>query len=167
MEFKVGDRVNWEDFHQFGTGTVVEPAYLENGRVAVRFDGFSGYKDRAGELPDHHTPYAEDLTLVDGGWTPEEIRKAAFKNTKDSFALSKDWDEQQPNVPYYRFPGGIEVRQISAHLMSFPSQIMQYASRSGRVDGNCKSEDVADKIRDFEKIIDFAKWEIERLEEQK
>lgn len=68
-----------------------------------------------------------------------------------------------PSTSYYEFPGGVEVRQISAHLMSFPSQILQYASRSGRVDGNCKSEDVADKIRDFEKIIDFARWEIERL----
>lgn len=71
--------------------------------------------------------------------------------------------EDDPQVSYYQFPGGVEVRQISAHLMSFPSQILQYASRSGRVDGNCKSEDVADKIRDFEKIIDFARWEIERL----
>lgn len=69
-----------------------------------------------------------------------------------------------PKVPYYEFPGGVEVRQITAHLMSFPAQIVQYASRSGRVDGNCKSEDVVDKIRDFEKIIDFAKWEVERLE---
>ena len=72
--------------------------------------------------------------------------------------------DSKPDTLYYEFPGGVEVRQISAHLMSFPSQILQYASRSGRVDGNCKSEDVADKIRDFEKIIDFARWEIERLE---
>lgn len=35
--------------------------------------------------------------------------------------------------------------------------------RSGRMDGKCKSEELSDRIRDFEKIRDFATWEIERL----
>lgn len=72
--------------------------------------------------------------------------------------------EDLPDVPYYRFSKGVEVKDITAHLMSFPAQIVQYASRSGRVDGNCKSEETEIKIQDFKKIIDFAKWEIERLE---
>lgn len=67
-----------------------------------------------------------------------------------------------PDVPYYQF-GDVQVKEITAHLMSFPAQIVQYASRSGRVDGNCKSEDIDVKIQDFKKIIDFAQWEIERL----
>lgn len=69
----------------------------------------------------------------------------------------------EPDTSYYKFPGGVEVRQISAHLASFPAQIVQYAARSGRMDGKCKSEELSDRIRDFEKIRDFATWEIERL----
>lgn len=150
MEFKVGDvlkltGVDWGDwkdtYHTVGSVTT-------GGRFKeVTFS------------PSEDPPYGsqdEIWTLPDEGWEVEHV-----------FPLSRIGrvsEGNEPNVPYYQFPGGIEVRQISAHLMSFPSQIMQYASRSGRVDGNCKSEDVADKIRDFEKIIDFAKWEIERLE---
>lgn len=67
---------------------------------------------------------------------------------------------------YYRFPGGVEVRQISAHLTGFASQVVQYASRSGRIDGKFKSSEPADRIRDFEKIIDFANWEIERIRDE-
>lgn len=70
---------------------------------------------------------------------------------------------EKPDTSYYEFPGGVEIRQISAHLSSFAGQIVQYASRSGRIDGKCKSEELSDRIRDFEKVRDFAQWEIDRL----
>lgn len=98
MEFKVGDRVTWSKCPWYGVGTVILPTYLKAGQVAVRFDGYGGYTDEAGEPLDHHTPYAEHLTLVTGGRTPEKIQEAAFKHTEDSFALSKAWDEKVTSV---------------------------------------------------------------------
>lgn len=61
---------------------------------------------------------------------------------------------------YYRFPGGVEVRQISAHLTSFGGQAVQYVSRSTRLDGQNKG----DVVKDLEKAIDFIRWEIERVQ---
>lgn len=101
------------------------------------------------------TPPPEDAK---GPATEEELLKIQGRLTVDR--LLSDFG---PDTSYYEFPGGIEVRQISAHLASFPAQIVQYAARSGRMDGRCKSEELSDRIRDFEKIRDFATWEIERL----
>lgn len=69
----------------------------------------------------------------------------------------------EPKVPYYQFPGGVEVRQISAHLTSFGGQALQYIARSCRLDGGNKGEQVSD----LKKVIDFCNWEIQRLEEGK
>ena len=100
------------------------------------------------------------------------IRKLGVFSPKEQEAWIRYFEEGDevdeaiidiPKVSYYQFPGGAEVRQISAHLASFPAQIVQYAARSGRMDGKCKSEELSDRIRDFEKIRDFATWEIERL----
>lgn len=162
MEFKVGDRVKLvshsnylEEYHGATVGS--------EGTIVEGFQGVAPVGEVRNVTVEWDTSTDpvlcdfSELTVVrdsPGGWTAEGIEKAAF-------------EPQEPKVSYYQFPGGVEVRQISAHLMSFPSQIMQYASRSGRVDGNCKSEYVSDKIRDFEKIIDFARWEIERLENER
>lgn len=65
-----------------------------------------------------------------------------------------------PGPSYYQFPGGHEVRHISAHLSGFGSQMVQYVARSTRLDGDNKG----DLVDDLKKTIMFAEWEIERLE---
>lgn len=101
---------------------------------------------------------AEDLPKV---WS--KVRGLENTNYPPDEIVDDPLSDFEPDTSYYEFPGGVEVRQISAHLASFPAQIVQYAARSGRMDGKCKSEELSDRIRDFEKIRDFATWEIERL----
>lgn len=64
------------------------------------------------------------------------------------------------NPTYYDFPGGVQVRDISAHLTSFGGQALQYVARATRLDGNNKGE----AVKDLRKALDFIGWEIERLE---
>lgn len=101
---------------------------------------------------------AEDLPKVWG-----KVRGLETTNYPPDETGDRLLSDFEPDTSYYEFPGGVEVRQISAHLASFPAQIVQYAARSGRMDGKCKSEELHDRIRDFEKIRDFAQWEIDRL----
>lgn len=61
---------------------------------------------------------------------------------------------------HYRFPGGIETRQISAHLTSLGGQALQYIARSTRLDGANKG----DPVTDLRKAIRLLEWEIERIE---
>lgn len=65
------------------------------------------------------------------------------------------------NPNHYVFPGGVEVRQISAHLTSFGGQAVQYVARATRLDGQNKGE----AVEDLKKAIKFLTWEIERIEE--
>lgn len=67
---------------------------------------------------------------------------------------------QEPGSGYYDFPGGVEVRQISAHLTGFGAQAFQYVARATRLDGKNKG----DVVSDLNKAIDFICWEIERIE---
>lgn len=67
-------------------------------------------------------------------------------------------DPVSPN--HYQFPGGHEVRYISAHLTSFGGQAVQYVARSTRLDGCNKGE----AVEDLKKSIRMIEWEIERLE---
>lgn len=70
-------------------------------------------------------------------------------------------DTHDTDWNYYMLPSGVEARDVSQFLSSFAGQIVQYAIRSGRMDGKVKS--VEDRVRDFEKIADFARWEAARL----
>lgn len=69
-------------------------------------------------------------------------------------------DEYNEKNNYYDFPGGVEVRQISAHLTGFGAQALQYVARATRLDGKNKG----DVVSDLSKAIDFIRWEIERLQ---
>lgn len=60
---------------------------------------------------------------------------------------------------YYQFPGGHEVRHISAHLTGFGSQALQYVARSTRLDGKNKG----DTVENLQKAVKFLEWEIERI----
>ncbi|MFE5290146.1 hypothetical protein ACFRAQ_34705 [Nocardia sp. NPDC056611] len=64
---------------------------------------------------------------------------------------------------YYKFPGDVEVRHISAHLTSFGGQGVQYFARATRLDGNNKSSTPEGCIEDLEKAKIFAGFEIDRL----
>lgn len=64
---------------------------------------------------------------------------------------------------YYQFPGGHEVRHISAHLTSFGGQAVQYIARSTRLDGKNKG----DTIENIDKAIKFLQWERDRIEAAK
>jgi len=58
MTFKVGDRVRWTAFPEFGEGTVVDPYYdPDYGTVGVRFDDYETYATDT----DFHTPKIEEL----------------------------------------------------------------------------------------------------------
>ncbi len=71
-----------------------------------------------------------------------------------------DLDEDTVTSPgYYKFPSGVEVRQISSYLTSNGGQSMQYITRSCRLDGNNKG----DRVENLEKAIKFIEWEIERI----
>lgn len=65
---------------------------------------------------------------------------------------------------HYKFPGGAEVNDISAHLTSNGGQALQYVARSTRLDPeNNKGDSVDDSITDLKKAKVFIDFEIERL----
>lgn len=66
MGFKVGDRVTWSRFPEYGVGTVVDLNESENPRV--RFEEYGTYKGEG----DYHTPHPYDLLLV--GRTPDATK---------------------------------------------------------------------------------------------
>ncbi len=66
------------------------------------------------------------------------------------------------NPSHYDFPGGVQVKDISAHLTSFGGQALQYIARSTRLDGMNKGE----QVTDLQKAIKLIEWEIERVKEQ-
>ncbi|MBF6085167.1 hypothetical protein IU485_27725 [Nocardia cyriacigeorgica] len=66
---------------------------------------------------------------------------------------------------HYQFPGGVQLRQISAHLTSFGGQAVQYVGRATRLDEQAnKHPTIEGRIEDLNKAINFLRWEIERLE---
>lgn len=175
IEFKVGDKVRltgqgWGDDDSPARGGIVEIA---------------GYGE------DVHAPYFRDggdnwYVWEDGDWDAELVDTEAIKElgvdpveegdrvkpvvelSPESLKMLADAarvniespDAIDPN--YYKFPGGVEVRQISAHLTGFGAQALQYIARSTRLDGNNKG----DQIENLRKSIRFIEWEIERLEGQ-
>ena len=63
---------------------------------------------------------------------------------------------------HYKFPGGVEVRHISAHLTSFGGQAVQYICRATRLDGRNKGN----PVEDIDKAITLLQWERDRLTEK-
>jgi len=91
---------------------------------------------------------------VEGGWMVDPDPEAEFGGV-----LVDHFSAEDPN--HYKFPGGVEVRQISAHLTSFGGQALQYIARATRLDGQNKG----DAATDLKKAIRFIEWELERLED--
>lgn len=105
-------------------------------------------------------------------WSGDGARGVVFEEEPDPWFLIPGYEvekveSEEPMLThdtdynYYLLPSGVEARDVSQFLSSFAGQIVQYAVRSGRMDGKVKS--VEDRVRDFEKIADFARWEADRL----
>lgn len=145
MTFKVGDRVrvvgsNW-DSNYSDLAVIIKKAPPG---WAIRIVGFP-YDDRPGDL-DFHPASEDEMELVsESEWGLLNPDKPNLKTKQSS---------------YYDFPGGVEVRQISAHLTGFGAQALQYVARATRLDGKNKG----DVVSDLAKAIDFIRWEIERLQ---
>lgn len=86
----------------------------------------------------------------------EEIKRKVRKK----LGLSEETNSVNPS--HYDFPGGVQVKDISAHLTSFGGQALQYIARSTRLDGMNKGE----QVTDLQKAIKLIEWEIERVKEQ-
>lgn len=67
---------------------------------------------------------------------------------------------QEPTSPdYYMFPNGTQSLDIAQYLTGLGSQIVQYVSRSCRMDGKIKGN----PIKDLRKSTDLTIYEIARL----
>lgn len=141
VDLKVGDKVELLDGGEWGTGGYPPPGTVVN--VVSDESGYAKGDNGAGFL-----------TTFDGyAYSDFPIRKVEP-------SVSKVGVSYAPTPTYYDFPGGVQVRDISAHLTSFGGQALQYVARATRLDGNNKGEAVGD----LRKAIDFIGWEIERLE---
>jgi hypothetical protein len=89
-------------------------------------------------------------------YSPEE-REAWIRYFEEAYEVDGTTDV---NPSHYDFPGGVQVKDISAHLTSFGGQALQYIARSTRLDGMNTGE----QVTDLQKAIRLIEWEIERLE---
>lgn len=137
-EFKVGDRVRL-------TGDAWS-GYSLSGEVVT----IAGY-DGDGDAYFLHGG-CEFFPGLLGGFEVELVERNGAEVTTKPDAISPT---------YYQFPGGTEVRDISAHLTSFGGQALQYIARSTRLDGNNKG----DPVENLRKAIAFLEWEVQRFED--
>lgn len=131
-EFKIGDLVQ-----------VVEDGRYDSGRDFI--------------IEDLASNGGERFAVGRGAWGGVYLSRLKLIS-KAAAATEPESDAIDPG--YYTFPGGVEVRSISAHLTSFGGQALQYIARSTRLDGNNKG----DTVENIRKAIKFLEWEIERLE---
>lgn len=143
MGFKVGDKVrltgrSWSYDY--------DPGVEKEERIIRGFEVYPTYP-RLGELP---------YVLDDSGFKAYIFESGRY----DYSATLVEPAEDAVSPSYYRFPGGVEVKEISGHLTSFGGQALQYIARSTRLDGNNKG----DVIENLQKAIQFLEWEIERVQ---
>ena len=71
-------------------------------------------------------------------------------------------DQANKTLPsHYRFPGGVEVINVTKHLDFMTGNVVKYAARAGRKDGESKLDDLL-KAKWY---IDTLIKEIQRQEE--
>lgn len=152
-DFKVGDRVRLtgDDWYG-GAGDPEKGDIVEVTRVSL---GGIPWFDWSGE----------EWFLDDEGYNAELVTAAPEEEAPVvEVTYAGGWDSPDPISPdHYQFPGGVEVRQISAHLTSFGGQAVQYVARATRLDGKNKG----DQIENLKKAQKMIAWEIERLEAAK
>lgn len=152
-KLKVGDKVRtilaypWTPSWRGLPGTVVE--VLATGEVVVTF--------ASGDIVESHE---RDFELIETKGLASEEELLQLQDT-----LPKP-DEVSPdgatevNPSHYDFPGGVQVKDVSAHLTSFGGQALQYIARATRLDGMNKG----DTVTDLRKAIKLLEWEVERME---
>lgn len=137
--------------HKFRVGQMVTPVEYDScgpGEVLGFEDSSeSGWEWVRVRLRDHSN-YNDNADILDGG-----LDHHLFRSDRLS--------EYLEGPDYYRFPGGIQVGDISGHLTSFGGQAVQYICRATRLDGNNKG----DVISDLDKAIDLLQWEKKRIED--
>lgn len=121
------------------------------------------YKNNVGVVVDDScgtdgVDFGEELGII--YFDPSNLSEVVAWLREDYSEWPDDTEKQEVEPSYYDFPGGVEVRQISAHLTGFGAQALQYVARATRLDGKNKG----DVVSDLTKAIDFIRWEIERIE---
>lgn len=139
-EFPVGSFVISD---QYGWGVVVEDTHdvCDHYEIAVRFPRYE-YCD-----PYNCTPRDEVVRTELAEWEYELLYPLT----------SEQSDAVRPN--HYKFPGDVEVIDISQWLTSNAAQAFQYIARSSRIDGNNKGN----PVEDLQKAKVFIDKEIERI----
>lgn len=153
MAFKVGDRVltKTEDLMYSGLrGSVVEKEF---------HDAADEYRVKVDEFDAADNPIVYNESELEKIVTWMDVGDTAASQIENALAEFVETNTKTRNG-YYEFPGGVEVRQISAHLTGFGAQALQYVARATRLDGKNKG----DVVSDLTKAIDFIRWEIERLQ---
>lgn len=165
-DFKVGDRVRWTRYPEYGTGIVLKmPVPYDPNAVTVRFDKFSAYDDAEGL--DYHSPKIEDLELVETALARQareyrEVLEADDEPTKGPHepfveAIKSFKFEDDVNHPAHYNSGKIEVWDFiyDQGLGYALGNAVKYISRSGKKAGNSKVKDLRKAIAFLEREIRF------------
>lgn len=154
MTFKVGDRVTIKNCGYLGGSLNGQSGYISD----IDFENRGHPYKVIFPTPIYSKSYCfyeSELEKIVTWADIVDTASSQIENTVAEFLETKT-----KTHGYYDFPGGVEVRQISAHLTGFGAQALQYVARATRLDGKNKG----DVISDLTKAIDFIRWEIERLQ---
>lgn len=144
-EFKVGDKVTWDQFPAFGVGTVVGQEH-----VTVAGQEYDGTKVRFADYKSYDDTERDDCHIV----TPDRLKayRTLAEKRQDDFEVLEKASEPWRNPDHYQFPGGVQVIDITRHL-SFPlGNVIKYCSRAGKK---------GPKVEDLQKALKYLEWAIE------
>lgn len=156
-DFKVGDKVTWDQFPAFGVGTVVGQEH-----VTVAGQEYDGTKVRFADYKSYDDTEGDDCHIV----SPDRLKtyRTLAEKRQDDFKVLEEASRPWRNAPdYYKFPHDVQTTDISMHLNSNGGQAVGYISRSTRIDGQNKEDDPRESLR---KAIDLIQMEIYRLDEK-
>lgn len=149
-EFKVGDKVKWRGHESYGTGEVLGFRISPSGyRLAhLRLDKFNGYDDRSEYREDKY----DGLDYHEIGTSALELIPTLAEKRAEDFKILDEASEKWRSPEHYKFPGGVQVIDITRHL-SFPlGNVVKYVSRAGKK---------GPKLEDLEKAKKYLEWAIE------
>ena len=149
-EFKVGDKVKWLGYESYGTGEVLGFCTRSSGYelAHLRMDKFTDYGD--------YTEYTDDtyggLDFHETRIESIELVRSLAEKRQDDFKVLDEASEKWRSPEHYKFPGGVQVIDITRHL-SFPlGNVVKYVSRAGKK---------GPKLEDLEKAKKYLEWAIE------
>lgn len=143
-DFKVGDKVRWASNADYGDGEVL--GVTGKDWVEVRFSEYGTYNDEKASNNkfgfDYHNVSPESLKLV----------RTLAEKRQDDFKVLEEASDKWRNPEHYRFPGGVQVIDITRHL-SFPlGNVIKYCCRAGKKGA---------KLEDLQKALKYLEWAIE------